>query len=372
MSERDADIEFDFFDEPETREAAPAERPRRAGPRRPVRPPTGITPLVRLVGVISFAILVVVLLVFWARSCTANSKHDKYANYMNKVGQVAGSSAQVGRQLNDLLTTPDLKQADLQRKLAGLARQEELDVEAARDIDPPGRLRAEHEHVIEALQFRVSGLTGLLDTFRQQAKAKNTTQTGALLSQQAARLTASDVVWDDNFKDPAKQVLKSQGVGDVRVPDSNFLVNPELASLGSMKLVLQHLAGPVTVRTGGLHGTNIVSVKVLPSDEELSTTTDNKVVATSDLVFAITIEDSGDSPEVRIPVTLTIEQKRPIVKRKTIDFINPGEQKTVQFGNIGSVDFGARTPVKVEVAPVQGEHNTGNNAATYPVFFSLS
>src|ERR687884_2295834 len=111
MSERDADIEFDFFDEPETREATATERPRRAGPRRPVRPPTGLTPLLRLVGVISFAILIVVLLVFWAKSCSAQSKHDKYAHYMNKVGEIARRSQQLGRQLNDVLTTPDLKQS---------------------------------------------------------------------------------------------------------------------------------------------------------------------------------------------------------------------------------------------------------------------
>src|SRR5919201_7118804 len=136
MTERGDDIEFDFFDEPETREAAPPQRPvRRPGGRPPVRPPTGLTPLLRLVGLVSFAILIVVLLVFWAQSCAASSKHDKYADYMKKVSEIAGRSQQVGRQLNDLLTTPDLKQADLQRKLAAFARQEELDVESMHGID---------------------------------------------------------------------------------------------------------------------------------------------------------------------------------------------------------------------------------------------
>ncbi len=66
MSERDSDIEFDFFEEPDTREGAAAEeRPRRRGRRPPVRPPTGLTPLLRLIGLISFAILIVLLLVLW-------------------------------------------------------------------------------------------------------------------------------------------------------------------------------------------------------------------------------------------------------------------------------------------------------------------
>jgi hypothetical protein len=373
MNERDADIDFDFFEEPETREAAPPERPARRGPRPPVRPPTNLTPLLRLVGLIAFAILIVVLLVRWGEGCAASSKHDKYAHYMTKVSEIAGRSQQIGREYNDLLTTPDVKQADLQRKLADFARREELDVEAARGIDPPGRLRDEHEHLIEALQFRVSGLTGLADSFRRAAKTKNAAGASALLAAQADRLLASDVVWDDNFKDPAKQVLKSQGVGDVRVPDSNFLVNPELASQRSMSAVLQRLGGTTArVRTGGLHGTNIISVKALPQGNELTTGTDNKVVATSDLAFAVTVEDSGDSPEVGIPVTLTIQQSRPIVKKATIDFINPGEQKTVTLRNIGAVAFATRTTVKVEVQPVPGEHNTSNNTADYPVIFSLS
>src|SRR5213075_2490180 len=53
MSERDTDIEFDFFDEPETEEATERVRsPRRPpplGPRRPVRPPAGFIPMLRVV-----------------------------------------------------------------------------------------------------------------------------------------------------------------------------------------------------------------------------------------------------------------------------------------------------------------------------------
>ena len=73
------DIEFDFFDEPETREDEPRRRaPRRSGdgggpPRRPVRPPAGFTPLLRLAGLIAFAILIIVLLVLWVQSCQGAS-----------------------------------------------------------------------------------------------------------------------------------------------------------------------------------------------------------------------------------------------------------------------------------------------------------
>jgi hypothetical protein len=104
MSERDSDIEFDFFDEDETREATAAERPRRRGPRPPVRPPAGLTPLLRLIGLISFAILIVVLLVFWVNSCREDHRKDSYRNYMDDVGTVARRSERLGRDLNTALT----------------------------------------------------------------------------------------------------------------------------------------------------------------------------------------------------------------------------------------------------------------------------
>jgi hypothetical protein len=71
-------------------------------------------------------------------------------------------------------------------------------------------------------------------------------------------------------------------------------------------------------------------------------------------------------------VTLTIQQSpKPIVKRQVVQFINPGEEKTVTFRNIGAPQFTTPVKIKVVVSPVPGEHNTSNNTAEYPVIFSL-
>jgi hypothetical protein len=375
MTERDTDIEFDFFEEPETREAARPERPpgtRPRGPRPPMRTPQGLTPLLRLVGLIAFAIVIVVLLVYAIQGCQSSSKHAKYDGYISKVDQIAAHSQTVGRQLATLLLTPGKKTAELQRQLAGLARDEEQDADAARAIDPPGRLRDEHERLIDALEYRYSGIVGIADALTQAVKKKSTSGGGAVVEVPAQRLLASDVVWDDSFKDPTKQVLRAQGVGDIRVPDSNFVQNPDFYTSNSLNTVVNRLrGGNLTVKTGGIHGTNIVSVKALPQGTELSTSQQYTIIARTSLAFAVTIKDSGDSPELRIPVTLTIEGSQPIVKRKVLEFINAGEEKTVTFGNIGVVDFTTPTKIKVTVAAVPGEHNETNNTAEYPVIFSL-
>src|SRR6476469_3357101 len=130
-------------------EERPPREPARAGggrpPRRPpsARPPVGVTPLLRLAGLIAFAILIVVLFIFWISSCQGAGKKSSYKRYMEKIGTVAKDSEQIGRELNDALTTPGIKFSEIQSKLAGLAQQEQQDVAAARAMSSPGPLRTQ-------------------------------------------------------------------------------------------------------------------------------------------------------------------------------------------------------------------------------------
>jgi hypothetical protein len=380
MSEREPDIEFDFFDEPATEEAAQRRTIRRGGngtprgPRRPMRPSPGVTPLLRLVGLIAGAILVVVLLVFWVQSCQGASEHSKYKSYMDNVSGIAKDSQTAGRQVADLLTTPGEREADLETKLGRFADQEGQYVSQAQDVAPPGPLRSEHQHVIEALQLRESGLNGLANALRQTRSSKDATATGNLLAAQAQRLIASDVIWDDLFKDPAREVLKRKNITGVDVPDSNFLQNPDLATARSLAQIVKRVrsTSSSTGTVTGLHGTGIVSTKVLPTGQILSESTTNTIVSSTELAFQVTVQDTGDSQEVRIPVKLTIPKTpNPIVKQAVIDVIDPGETKTVTFSGISQPPFGAKSEIKVTVEPVKGEHNLSNNTATYPTFFSV-
>jgi len=381
MSERDTDIEFDFFDdEPPTQEASRTERvlPRR-GPQRPPRGPTNLTPLLRLIGLIAFAILIVVLLVLWVQSCQEASKEKTYKGYMTKVSEVTGSSQQIGRQLSQALLAQGLKEAQVEQRIAGLARQEQLDVERTREITPPGTLRDEHNALIQALQYRVSGLNGLASALAATANVKDATRAGTVLAGQMQRLLASDVIYDDSFKDPVGAELKRQGVtgtnesGGPLVPDSNFLQSSDLVTQQAMATVIGKIrGGSVTPSQGGLRGTNLVSTKVLPQGQELSTSTTNTIIVRTSMTFQVTVEDSGDSQEANIPVTLTIQQANAgdIKKTARIGFINPGEQRTVNFSGFPAVNFGSTATVKVEVQPVDGETKTDNNSADYPVIFS--
>jgi hypothetical protein len=390
MSDRDQDFEFDFFEEPETQEASSRgdrslRRPlggRGGGrgprlPQRPLRPRPGFTPLLRLLGLIAFAILIVVLLLLWVQSCQNDAKRDAYSTYMTDIAAVGRDSQRVGRELSDVLTTPRLTPAELQKQLAGLVQQQRIGTDRARGLEPPGPLRAAHDQAVEALSFRGDGLAGIAEAFRRTQGSKDAAAAGALLASQAERLVASDVVWDDLFVEPSVTTLRTEEISGVEVPDSNFVQTPDLASTRSMVPIWERINGSAASGGSGgtptgLHGTNIESVRVAPGGQTLSAGTENTVEASTDLAFAVTIANSGDHQEVKIEITLTIQQSpTPIVKKQTVDIINPGETKTVSFRDFPSVDFGERRIMRIDVDPVPGEKNLGNNSAEYPVIFSL-
>ena len=246
MSSRDNDFEFDFFEEPETQEAPGRSDRTRRGPRMPrgpIRPRAGFTPLLRLLGLIAFAILIVVLLLLWVQSCQEDAKRDSYSSYMTDMSAVARDSERIGRELSDVLTTPGIKPAELQKQLAGLVQQQEIGVDRARKLDPPGPLFDSHERSIDSLSFRVDGLAGLAEAFRRTQGSKDAAAAGALLASQAERLTASDVVWDDLFKEPSVATLQEEEISGVEVPDSNFVQTPDLASTRSMVPIWERING---------------------------------------------------------------------------------------------------------------------------------
>jgi hypothetical protein len=382
MDPRDDDIEFDFFEEePATTEAQSSQSrvrlPRRGGgrgpkPRGPQGPARGLTPLLRLLALVAIIVAALVFFGLLIQSCASTSKKDAYKSYMAKVAAIAHSSESDGASVASAMATSGTKVSDLETSLVGIADQERQTLAAAEKLNPPGTLRPEQENLVEALQLRINGVQGLADTFRATATSKATSD-AALLSAQAERLLASDVMWDDLFRVPATNEMKTQGVIGVVAPESHFVTNHDLVTERSMGLVLQRLRGASTGGTPtGIHGTNIVDTKVMPGGHTLSPSSENTVTATTDLAFVVTIQDSGDSQEVGIKVTLTIQKPGgAIVKTNTLDLINPGQTKSVTFRNLGQVPFAQKTTVLVDVAPVPSEHNTSNNKASYPVIFSL-
>lgn len=388
MDTPDDDLEFDFFeDEPRTTEVQPSRvrLPRRPGGsgrgsgfRRPAGPPRGLTPFLRLVGAVAIAIAVLVFFGLLLQSCASTSKHAEYSSYMDKVSTIAHSSAADGSSFANALTTSGLKVSDIQSKLAGIGQSEQQNVVAAEHLNPPGPLRPENQNLIESLQLRVAGVQQFSDALGT-LKGSSSSGGAVLLAQQAERLLASDVIWDDLFLSPSKTEMQRRGVSGVAPPESHFVVNPDLVGSQSLTGLVQRLAG-ATTKGGtptGLHGTNLVSVRATPNGPTLSTSNSlNTITASPDLGFDATVHDGGNAQEVGIKVTLTIQRDpaagKAIVQTKSIPVIDPNQDVVVHFTK---VDVGAliaeKAKLTVDVAAVPGEHDKTNNSASYSVIFSL-
>ncbi|MEX1357905.1 MAG: hypothetical protein WD981_04725 [Gaiellaceae bacterium] len=379
MTDDGTNMEFDFFEEPETREAQrprirrPAGAPRAA--RRPPRPPASLTPMLRLAGLIGFAIVLVVLLALWVDSCRAEGTRDAYRSYMSSMQTIAADSVGVGRDLNNALTTPGISVADLQETLAGLVEQQEQDVVRARQLEPPGRLREQHQEALEALELRAAGLRQLQEAFRQVASS-TPGDPGKVLAPPVRRLLASDVVWADEFLASSMAVMESRDIRGIEVPSSVFLSNTDLATERLLAQIWQRLVGSQGggEPAPGLHGTALVSVKATPAGQVLQRDQENFVVSIPELAFEVTIENSGENQEVGVEIVLTVEQSpRPIKKQAKIQIINPGEQKSVVFKNLAQiVQLVQKTTVRVEAKAVPGETRIDNNTASYSVTFTLT
>jgi uncharacterized protein YoxC len=370
-TETQSDIEFDFFDESPTAESAPRRGmslPRRRVSKRPPAPPGG-PQLYRLGVLIAGAIVLAVILILVVQSCRSNQKQSEYEGYVDDVSGIASASEELGGQLNTALTTPGITLEDLRGDVEGLRGQQEQLLRSAQELQPPGPLLDQQESLVETMQFRVNGLAGLATALTQVAQSSNTEETGANLATQAQRLVASDIVYADAFEEPTGNVLDEEGIVDVPVPGSRFVRNPELASPTAWNLIVERLTQ--SPQAGGLHGNGIQSVRWLPGGEQLSATEDNTVVASDRLAFEVVVENSGDSQETQVRVRLVIQQNPTIRQERVIDLINPGETKTVRFSDINNVSFSTRTTLLVNVEPVPGETNEGNNSAQYRVIFTL-
>src|SRR5438034_958241 len=126
----------------------------------PLRAPTGLVPLARLVGLIAIAIVIVVAFVFWVGACQGKSKHDEYASYMSKVRTLAQGSTRLGTQFAAKLVDGTLKESDLATALQQFAQQEQQAYDQAQQIRPPGPLLGIHQQLVDSLELRAKGLAG--------------------------------------------------------------------------------------------------------------------------------------------------------------------------------------------------------------------
>jgi hypothetical protein len=381
MSEHDSDIEFDFFDEQETGEGPLSpDRPRSQGPPDGLPPRRsadggGIPPTARLVGLIVFGIVIIVLLVLWVQSCSGTSRKSSYKSYLGQAAVLAVDSRQLGTSFSQAIATPGIKAGELANKIDLLAQQQQADVKRANGLKAPSGLAVPQASLVEALEYRVSGLHGVADALRTGVGSTNVASTAVSLAAETERLVAADVIWEDGFRQSATRVMTRQNVTGLAVPSSHFLKDTGVDSQAFWTPVIERLNGNGASggnTSGKTVGTQLISVTATPSNKQLDPANPTIVTVNTKLGFVVAVKNSGDVQVVGVQVTITIKQApKPISATRAIALINPGDTQTATFKNLPSVAFAIKTTLEVNVAPVKGETNPNNNSASYPVIFSL-
>ncbi|MFQ5425714.1 MAG: hypothetical protein ACE5EV_01380 [Gaiellales bacterium] len=382
----DGDVEFEFFDDPPTREATSTEltelstgsaTPPPEGPRRTVRVrrPPGGSPGIRIALIVGAVVLLVIIIVLAIGAC-GGGKESEFSEYLGNVDEVAAASQAIGKETTDALLTRGALPSELQAQLQGLQGRQVQQVQRAVELSAPGELAEAHRALIEAMQLRVSGLGGMSQAFEQLSGAATDQEAGELLAEQGSRLTASDVVYEDLFQAPTRTELAADGVTGIPVPDSVFVSSPELYSPSSMTLLVQNLGtgGGGDQATGLLRGSTLVSVIAQPADLQLSPSEPNELIASSDLGFDVLVRNSGDSQETSVDVKLTLQQpgEAPLKLAQTIEVINPDEERVVSFRDLGTPALAVPSTLRIAVTPVPEEANLDNNSAEYEIFISLT
>jgi hypothetical protein len=376
----DSDLDFDFFEDLPTTEQPPPEAPPppkrpTGGPIRPRTPGAG-TPLLRMGLLVGGAIVLAVVIVLWVTSCRGDGAKGSYEDYFGDVSPLVQESNSIGQDLASVITSRGTSLDEIDQQLAGLARQQGQVVARASALEPPGSLLEEQQQFVESMQLLESGLTGLQQAFSQVQLASNSEDSGATLALQAKRLVAGEVVYEDLFRARSQEVMQSEGITGVAVPELTFFSASDLVSQASLTQFVNRLiegGGETGGETPtGLHGNGIEAVRVEPAAVTLSPTEENVILLSENLEFVVSVKNSGEFQETQVPVTLVIQSADgPIRKRETIELVNPNQTFDVVFGDFTDLNPGEVTTLKVSVRPVEGEENTSNNSAEYTVIFTL-
>ncbi|HEY8860276.1 MAG TPA: hypothetical protein VIM27_12545 [Gaiellales bacterium] len=334
----------------------------------------------RRLGALGVGILVIILvLVLLARGCSGSSAKSANENYVSTLTTtVLKPSDDVAKKFHEMLDLPAASLAIIHKRLDGqLAAMRTVKAHAAA-LKPTKQLAPYQAALLQALQFRITGLECMSERLTTAWKLKKPAISGQQLYSCTGQLLASDYVYADSFATGADAALKQ--VGATGVPTSQFLPTSDLTWVTPLGIGQQLQAlhpGPVT----GIHGTQMGSVVASPQTLILQPGTPNFVKGDKNLVFVVSVKNSGKFTEVGVMVKLTLKRVTgggaPITQTKRIASIAAGQTATARFSGFfastqGQPDYSVPYRLTVSSLKVPGEHNLTNNTSTYTVEFSIS
>lgn len=333
----------------------------------------------RLAGLGVGILVIILVLVLLARGCSGSSAKGSNEAYVQQLTtKVLRPSDDIAHRFASTLNLQRASLTLLQKRIdAQLTEMKSLRAVAAA-LKPTKQLLPYQPALLEALQFRITGLQCMSEGLKTAWAIKRALAAGAQLTSCTGRLLTSDYVYSDSFASGANAALKK--VGATGVPTSQFISGQEvnLVTPAGVGAALRRLH-PGAVK--GLHGTQLVSVVASPAGTTLQAGPANKVVGNSQLVFVASVKNGGNFEEVGVAVKLTLQQvgsgKAPITKTVTIPSIAKGATAQARFTGLfassqSAPNYSAPYKLTVRSEKVPGEHVLSNNVLSFTVLFQIS
>lgn len=339
-------------------------------------------PWARITLAVVLAAVLILVIALVVRDCQRNQLVDSYEDYMAQVTTITTESSAQGEQLQTILTNQDDQSpAELSQQVSSLAGGAESLAEQARGLDPPDGLDAADRSFETVMDYRVTGLRTLAEAIPQAAESNDASFAATSLAQPMQRFLASDVIYDDSFVGPATQALEEDDISGVEVPDPDpFLANAALASTQGARNLVPRIKGESGGGDGaddgaGLRGTQLVSTEALPSGTTLASGQNSTIQASEQLKWRVTVENGGDVDLTNVVVKSSFSYpsnpSEPQEVEGAIESLPAGETGTVELAGPTDLSFGEQGTLSIEVVPVDGEGNTDNNSAEYPVTITI-
>ena len=230
--------------------------------------------------------------------------------------EVAGVAQRLARRSaassSELLTTPGIKQADVEQRLAGLVAAAAARTSSGRRSSiRPARCAPRTSARRGARSSASTGLPGS-PTSSSRRRARTTRPRRARCSRRRrSGCVASDVVWEDLFRAPAVAELAARRTSPASTcPTRSFVQTrrPRDAGVDGADLAAdprrvdrRHADRPARHGHRRRRACCRAARSCAGSDQ-------NTIPASTDLAFEVSVTDTGDAQEVRVEVTLTIQQ----------------------------------------------------------------
>jgi hypothetical protein len=378
---------FDEVDEPprteprsssraSTRAAPPRRRSGGGGGRRP--PASQQQSIQTRRAVLAVVVVIFVILVaVGVHSCQVSSDQSALKNYANGVSSLISRSDATGKQLFQVLTptgTPSgqtLENQINQTRVSALA-----ELSSARSMSAPDSVKTANSDLIQAMQLRVDGITGIAGQIQPALGATTSADAVSSIAAQTARFYASDVIYKDYVSPAIVSALhaNSIAVGGTDgvtinagqfVPDVQWVLPTYIAQKLSVNLPSSSGGGGSSAAGCNPCGHVLNSVSV--NGTTLQTGSPNTIPTKPAPTFHLSITNGGNKSETDVVCKVSVNGTSD-AGQTTIPQTQAGQTTSCDVPLKSAPAAGTYT-VQATVKPVAGEKNTANNSQGYTVTF---